>query len=58
MLTSPLNAQLPYVGQPTNFLREGLGSSSASRTVTRELLFFMFGNSVEVPLWKIESKVT
>jgi hypothetical protein len=30
----------------------------ASRNVTRELLFFMFGNNVEDLPWKIESKVT
>ena len=40
-------------------LCEGLGSSSAQRrNVSRELLFFMFRNNVEDPLWKIESKVT
>jgi hypothetical protein len=53
-----LNGQFPYV-RPTNLLCEGLGSSSAQRrNVTRELLFFMFRNNVEDPLWKIESKVT
>jgi hypothetical protein len=42
-----------------NFLREDLGSSSGqTRNVTRELLFFMFRNPVEDPLWKIKSKVT
>lgn len=32
--------------------------STQRRNVTRELLFFMFSNNVEDPLWKIESKVT
>jgi hypothetical protein len=31
---------------------------SPERNVTRELLFFVFRNNVEDPLWKIESKVT